>query len=242
MQWYLLLAIIASLSSAAAIMKPIYDALRAPADERSMLYAFIATPFVISLLTVWLQFYNITQVAEREKIKRDGELAFALWAFRNNEVAHLRTLARAHQFLLGYWYFKQNSFDNAQVALRQSIRDRDFIAPSHYILAEIERRQIEASMTGDLTEVLRRIDLGLANNPGYSPLYLQRALVRARQREINGAIHDFKTAVYDEPAHCTEIDTALARNQHPFRNLLTEPKFRELMVHCKNIDPRGPKQ
>ena len=140
MQPYLVIAIVGSLSVMAAVLKPIYDARFAPGDRRRTLYVFIAIPFAISVVMVWLQFYYTTQIASKEKVAREGQLAFALWAFRDNEVVHLRSLAQSNEFLLGYWYFKKDQFDQAEAALRKSISNNAFVAPSNYIRDRREHR------------------------------------------------------------------------------------------------------
>ena len=244
----LVIALIGTLAAVSFALERllVIDETKTIPGRRRSVYTFVVFFLAVNVLTQWLQYVNTSQIQSVERKKQQGDIAFSLWAFRVGDLFHLQHLAVSHPFLLGYWYYKEGRLPEAEVYLRQSIRNNDFVAPSYYVLATIKHEKLKNDKNPDFEEVKLLIDLGLSYDSSYSPLYLARALVRADQHEKGAAMLDLEKAIYDDIAHCGTVDDAITVNENVLHSFIDNPEFVRLRKYCTEairglLNPIAPK-
>lgn len=176
------------------------------------------------------QSYNVV-VAEREEKKRfEREMAIALWAYTDHQKEALRILTADYPYILAYYRFKRGEFDAARLKLDQAI-DRDhFTAPAYYIRAVLNR--IEG---GDPATSLELVEKGVAYDPQFSSLYIERAILRIGRGEVEEAVEDAARAVVLSEVHCLSVN-----NAELWDAALGHPGFEDLRRSCAGFGSRRP--
>jgi len=238
--------IIATIGTAAAALAALERIALGKEEEsrrrRRLTYATVVATLFINVVLHWFQYHNVTTAALKEQKKLERDLAFSLWAYTSEELPALKYLANSrHKYVLGYYYFKHDKIWGnkilAQDAFKESIEGGDFVAPSKYLLAVMAR--LKKPM--DLTEVRELLESGIAYDPDYSSLYVERGILRTLQTEPKAAIDDLRRAVDLNKVHCYTITRNSVQPDHPLSRLQQETSFKSLKEDCevreRGLDP-----
>lgn len=228
---------LAALGIAAAIGACVQSLLgfdKAKVKRPNLSLGLIMAALVIQIAVLGINVWVNSQAAFEAQKKAEREVAFALWAFAEKRPNALEILTKDYPYLYGYFYFKKNTprdYGIARNYLRNSLARKLYVAPANYVLAVMTR--LELGNAG-LKEARTLVDAGIAHDPQYSPLYVERALEASFARDYKRASTDFRIAVDEALVHCLTLNETLQPqlSADAWARLNALPEFKRLVNDC----------
>jgi tetratricopeptide (TPR) repeat protein len=215
-----------ALEQAEAALKRAADAHRWRARIRNIA---VVTVSVLALVAAMLGWHAATAAINEQK-KLEREFSFVLWAYASHEVSALRYLSSKHKYMLGYYHFRQGNHAAAERLLKEAVEQRDFVAPSTYILA------VMARLKNQLTNANQLLEVGIAYDPEYSSPYVERGMVHALLGQADAAINDISKAVSLSGVHCFTVNRNIIQPEHPLYLLRNHPRVATLKAMCEKSE------
>jgi hypothetical protein len=207
------------------------------------------------LSTQGLQFSN----AHLTRPELDRHAAFALYAYTEDDKVLLNTVARDEPYLIGYRYFRdgyqyhrqaidpkldagtraaaekqaEQDFAAATQKFDDSIERGEFVAQSHYLMADIIRI---APNIDDVTPAEKHLDAAIKWDREYSAPYYLRAILEVEHNEKAAALNDLKSATMYGTVECFDINNP-TEDERVWKPIAALPAFLKLQQDCKTRYP-----
>jgi tetratricopeptide (TPR) repeat protein len=193
--------------------------------------ALLAVGLGTQAATQIVQFHNATSVRVRAQREAERRIAHSLFAYKNNNKDLLAMYADEFPYLIGYKALIDGEFERAKHFLTRSIEKDQYVAASHYLLADITR-----VTGGDLMDASDHLAQSIAADPEYSAAYYARGLVSAAGRQFKTALADLDKAVMGDPGPCIDLNTPAEFDKY-WRDLgAREPdRVEKLKKACQDV-------
>ena len=201
--------------------------LRDIGSKKSFLQVAFFLAMGTQISTQGIQFSNA--LLSRKEL--DRKAAFVLYAYTEKDMVLLNTISADEPYMAGYSYFRNGRFNEARQKFEQSIHEGKYVAQSHYLLANMIRRE-----GGDLTDAQSHLTEAITYDDKYSPGYYARAILKVNAKEIKGAIDDLTTSTNYGTIECFDINNP-AEVETVWPAIRTDSRFIWLQQDCRRRHP-----
>jgi tetratricopeptide (TPR) repeat protein len=186
---------------------------------------FFQILFALGLLTqIATQFIQYSNAVSNRK-REERISAFSLFAYNRKDIALLKRISKNNPYLIGYRLWQDSKFSDAATYFREAINKDLFVAPSHYMLAQIKRRST------DWTEARDHLDEAIKYDNEYAAAYYARAMIAMKSNEHARALKDLENAVKYDAGQCYDI-TNEQEVSRLWKAISKDSMFKQLQADC----------